>query len=115
VPLFSGKTTMMKLLVGETTPSEGVGEVWVHHNLRLAYIAQHSMHHLEASLENTPLEYIQNRFYKGLDKELSKLTTMALTDDEKELMGQRGSIVKVSSEAASDRSPSACGGPSWQP
>jgi elongation factor 3 len=87
---------MMKLLVGETEPTEGVGEVWQHHNLRLAYIAQHSMHHLEAALENTPLEYIQNRFYKGRDKELAKLTTMALTEEEMELKAQRGSVLAVS-------------------
>jgi elongation factor 3 len=68
----AGKTTLMKLLIGELSPDEGVGEVWQHHNLRLAYIAQHSMHHLEESIENTPLEYLQNRFYQGRDKEIAK-------------------------------------------
>ena len=60
----------MKLLIGELKADEGIGEVWVHHNLRLAYIAQHSMHHLEESVNNTPLEYLQNRFYQGLDRRL---------------------------------------------
>jgi hypothetical protein len=41
-----------------------VGEVWKHHNLRVAYIAQHSMHHLEANLSLTPITYIQDRFFK---------------------------------------------------
>ena len=40
----AGKTTLMKLLVGELTAKEGVGEHWMHHNLRLSYVAQHSMH-----------------------------------------------------------------------
>eukprot|EP00238_Polyblepharides_amylifera_P006460 CAMPEP_0196585252 /NCGR_PEP_ID=MMETSP1081-20130531/49991_1 /TAXON_ID=36882 /ORGANISM="Pyramimonas amylifera, Strain CCMP720" /LENGTH=1259 /DNA_ID=CAMNT_0041906735 /DNA_START=72 /DNA_END=3852 /DNA_ORIENTATION=- len=91
----AGKTTMLKLLVGELEPTEGVGEVWKHHNLRVSYIAQHSMHHLEASLEQTPLMYIQNRFYMGRDKEVAKLTTLAMTDEDKAAMEGRGGITKV--------------------
>eukprot|EP00854_Cymbomonas_tetramitiformis_P013308 gene13308-15726_t len=91
----AGKTTLMKLLVGEMEPDEGVGEVWKHHNLRLAYIAQHSMHHLEQSIENTPLQYIQNRFYDGRDKELSRMQTMHITPEDKELMKERGNIYEI--------------------
>jgi elongation factor 3 len=88
----AGKTTLLKLLVGDLEPTLGIGEVWKHHNLRVAYIAQHSMHHLEEHVESTPLAYIQDRFYLGRDKELAKLATLALEDDERELMTQRGEI-----------------------
>jgi hypothetical protein len=91
----AGKTTLLKLLVGDLEPTMGVGEVWKHHNLRVAYIAQHSMHHLEEHVESTPLAYIQDRFYLGRDKELAKLATLALEDDERELMTQRGEIEAI--------------------
>jgi len=55
----AGKTTMMKMLVGESVPDDGVGEVWKHHSLRLSYVAQHSMHHLEKNLLETPVKYLQ--------------------------------------------------------
>jgi len=91
----AGKTTLLKLLVGDLHPTPGVGEVWMHHNLRVAYIAQHSMHHLEDHVESTPLAYIQDRFYQGRDKELGKLATLALDDDERALMTQRGEIEAI--------------------
>lgn len=91
----AGKTTLMKLLIGELSPDEGVGEVWQHHNLRLAYIAQHSMHHLEESVENTPLEYLQNRFYLGRDKEISKRSSHNLTKDELTASRERGAISEI--------------------
>lgn len=76
-------------------PTSGVGEVWKHHNLRVAYIAQHSMHHLEEHVESTPLAYIQDRFYLGRDKELAKMATLSLDDSERELMTQRGEIEAI--------------------
>jgi len=91
----AGKTTLMKLLIGELRCDEGVGEVWQHHNLRLAYIAQHSMHHLEECTENTPLEYLQNRFYLGRDKEISKRSSHNLSKDEMALSRERGAISEV--------------------
>jgi len=91
----AGKTTMMKLMVGELDADNGSGEVWKHHNLRVSYIAQHSMHHLETALENTPLEYIQNRFYMGRDKEMGKMNSMYLTPEDKEAMQARGAIQAV--------------------
>jgi elongation factor 3 len=91
----AGKTTLLKLLVGDLDATSGVGEVWKHHNLRVAYIAQHSMHHLEDHVESTPLAYIQDRFYLGRDKELAKLATLALDDEDKSLMTQRGEIEQI--------------------
>ena len=91
----AGKTTLMKLLIGELSPDVGVGEVWQHHNLRLAYIAQHSMHHLEESVENTPLEYLQNRFYLGRDKEIAKRSSHNLTKEELAQSQERGAICEI--------------------
>ena len=36
----AGKSTLIRLLVQETEPDPGSGEVWKHHNLRVAYVAQ---------------------------------------------------------------------------
>ena len=91
----AGKTTLMKLLIGELSPDEGVGEVWQHHNLRLAYIAQHSMHHLEESIDNTPLEYLQNRFYLGRDKEIAKRSSHNLSKEELAASQERGAICEI--------------------
>jgi len=91
----SGKSTALKLLVGDLEPEEGVGEVWKHHNLRLAYVAQQSLHHLEEFVQDTPIHYLQERFRTGLDKEVSKLKSIALTDEEKEQMGQAGAVCEI--------------------
>ena len=48
------------------------------------------MHHLEASLEQTPITYIQNRFRFGKDKETA--ARFALTEEEEALMSKRGAI-----------------------
>ena len=91
----AGKTTLMKLLVGELTAKEGVGEHWMHHNLRLSYVAQHSMHHLESCLDASPAAYIQRRFADGQDKELLKMERMALTKEEEALRNKRGNVKEV--------------------
>ena len=36
-------------------------QVWKHHNLRLAYVAQHSFHHVEQHLEESPVDYFKWR------------------------------------------------------
>jgi len=89
----AGKTTLMKNIVGELEPTGG--SIWKHHNLRIAYIAQHSMHHLQAHLDMSPKEYIQTRFYQGRDKELAKIATIALTDEEKAEKNMRGSVSEI--------------------
>ena len=48
------------------------------------------MHHLEASLEQTPITYIQNRFRFGKDKETE--ARFRLTEEEEALMSKRGAI-----------------------
>ena len=85
----AGKTTLMKNIVGEIEPQSGT--IWKHHNLRIAYVSQHSMHHLETNLHLTPKEYIQTRFFLGRDKELA-MKTMKLTDEEENARLQRGNV-----------------------
>jgi elongation factor 3 len=63
-------------------PDEGSGEVWKHHNLRIAYVAQHSLHHVEQHLDSSPVDYIKWRFAGGVDKESLSKTTTKLTEEE---------------------------------
>mmetsp|Transcript_4722 Transcript_4722/g.10315 ORF Transcript_4722/g.10315 Transcript_4722/m.10315 type:complete len:1185 (-) Transcript_4722:291-3845(-) len=65
----AGKSTLVKMLVQETQPDENTGSVWKHMNLSIAYVAQHSFHHIEQHLDNSPVDYIKWRFAGGVDKE----------------------------------------------
>merc|ERR1712125_157629 len=77
----AGKSTMIKLLVGEIEPQEG--DVWKHPNARIAYVAQHAFHHIEDHLNKTPNEYIRWRFANGgEDKESLVKVTLQFTEDE---------------------------------
>jgi len=77
----AGKSTMIKLLVGEIEPQTGL--VWKHPNARIAYVAQHAFHHIESHLNMTPNEYIRWRYANnGEDKETLVKVTMQFTDDE---------------------------------
>jgi elongation factor 3 len=77
----AGKSTMIKLLVGEIEPQEG--DVWKHPNARIAYVAQHAFHHIENHLTKTPNEYIRWRYAnQGEDKESLVKVTMQFTDEE---------------------------------
>ena len=64
----AGKSTLIKLVVGENGPDNGEC-LWRHHNLRIAYVAQHSFHHIEQHLDRSPCEYLQWRFGKYIDEE----------------------------------------------
>jgi len=77
----AGKSTMIKLLVGEIEPQ--TGDVWKHPNARIAYVAQHAFHHIESHLTKTPNEYIRWRYAnQGEDKESLVKATMQFSDDE---------------------------------
>ena len=77
----AGKSTMIKLLVGEIEPQQG--DVWKHPNARIAYVAQHAFHHIESHLNKTPNEYIRWRFANnGEDKESLVKVSLQFTDDE---------------------------------
>uniref|UniRef100_A0A7S0B2M2 ABC transporter domain-containing protein n=1 Tax=Minutocellus polymorphus TaxID=265543 RepID=A0A7S0B2M2_9STRA len=80
----AGKSTMIKLLVGEIEPQ--VGDVWKHPNARIAYVAQHAFHHIEAHLNKTPNEYIRWRYANnGEDKESLVKVTMQFNEEEEKL------------------------------
>jgi elongation factor 3 len=80
----AGKSTMIKLLVGEIEPQ--TGDVWKHPNARIAYVAQHAFHHIENHLNKTPNEYIRWRYANnGEDKESLVKVTMQFTDQEVKL------------------------------
>jgi elongation factor 3 len=104
----AGKSTLIRLLVQETEPDEGSGEVWKHHNLRLAYVAQHSFHHIEEHLDHSPVDYIKWRFGSGVDKEDLARPSMKLTDEEeaadKTRQKQYGDVDKVVGRRKNGRS-----------
>merc|ERR1712226_767317 len=56
----AGKSTAIKVLVGEQKPTEGT--IWKAAGLRMAYVAQHAFHHLEKHMVETPTQYIMWRF-----------------------------------------------------
>merc|ERR1719335_754435 len=78
----AGKSTAIKVLVGEMTPSTGT--IWKAAGLRLAYVAQHAFHHLEKHMSKTPTEYIMWRFAGNDDKESLEFKSDKLTVDEEE-------------------------------
>merc|ERR1712137_892484 len=78
----AGKSTAIKLLIGELKPE--AGSIWRHANMRLAYVAQHAFHHLEKHLDKTPVDYILWRFAGADDREsLENANTETTDDDEK--------------------------------
>lgn len=91
-----GKSTLMKLIVGELGMNESsTGTIWKHHNLRVAYVAQHAIHHLMDHLDITPTQYLQRRYFEGRDKERSEMVTIALDENDKKLMAERGEICGI--------------------
>merc|ERR1712232_401413 len=78
----AGKSTAIKLLIGELKPISG--SIWRHQNMRLAYVAQHAFHHLEKHMDKTAVEYILWRFAGADDREsLENQNQEASEDDEK--------------------------------
>merc|ERR1712151_846119 len=76
----AGKSTAIKVLVGEQKPTEGT--IWKAPGLRMAYVAQHAFHHLEKHMTSTPVQYIMWRFAGNDDKESLEFKTTDLTVDE---------------------------------
>merc|ERR1719277_1426485 len=76
----AGKTTAIKVLVGEQKPTEGV--IWKAAGLCMAYVAQHAFHHLEKHMQETPTEYIMWRFAGNDDKESLEFKSTELSVDE---------------------------------
>merc|ERR1712019_20286 len=76
----AGKSTAIKLLIGELKPLSGA--IWRHANMRLAYVAQHAFHHLEKHLDKTPTDYILWRFAGADDRESLENQSKEINDDD---------------------------------
>merc|ERR1712226_1693484 len=76
----AGKSTAIKVLVGEQKPTEG--SIWKAAGLRMAYVAQHAFHHLEKHMQLTPTEYIMWRFAGNDDKGSLEFKSTELSVDE---------------------------------
>lgn len=82
-PNGAGKTTLVKMIVGETLPSNlGTCKFHIHHNLRVAYVAQHSFFHVEQHMEQSPCNYIAWRFKDAFDKEKLESDGYKITPEE---------------------------------
>jgi elongation factor 3 len=77
----AGKSTFIKILTGEVVPQSG--KVEKHPNLRIGYIKQHALEHVEMHLEKTPSQYLQWRYANGDDREVFLKQTRILTDADK--------------------------------
>ncbi|MCJ1364558.1 hypothetical protein MMC16_003670 [Acarospora aff. strigata] len=80
----AGKSTLIKLLTGETIPQ--IGRVEKHPNLRIGYIKQHALEHVEMHMEKTPNQYLQWRYANGDDREVRMKQTRVLTPEDKAQM-----------------------------
>merc|ERR1712100_103224 len=86
----AGKSTAIKILVGEMTPQDGT--IWKASGLRMAYVAQHAFHHLEKYMQETPTQYIMWRFAGNDDKESLEFKSDKLSVDEEEARAQKWCI-----------------------
>ncbi len=80
----AGKSTLIKLLTGETIPT--AGRVEKHPNLRIGYIKQHALEHVEMHMEKTPNQYLQWRYANGDDREVHMKQTRVLSEEDKKQM-----------------------------
>jgi elongation factor 3 len=80
----AGKSTLIKLLTGETIPQ--TGKVEKHPNLRIGYIKQHALEHVEMHMEKTPNQYLQWRYANGDDREVLMKQSRVLTEEDKTQM-----------------------------
>jgi elongation factor 3 len=81
--LVYSKTTLIKMIVGETTPTNmEFCKHYIHPNLRVSYVAQHAFAHVEQHMEDSPVAYIQWRFKDGYDKEKLESEAYRITEEE---------------------------------
>ncbi|EDO19383.1 hypothetical protein Kpol_1002p29 [Vanderwaltozyma polyspora DSM 70294] len=83
-PNGAGKSTLIKLLTGELVPKEG--KVEKHPNLRIGYIAQHALQHVNEHKEKTANQYLQWRYQFGDDREVLLKESRKISEGEKEMM-----------------------------
>merc|ERR1719399_1714634 len=92
----AGKSTAIKILVGEMTPQDGT--IWKASGLRMAYVAQHAFHHLEKHMQETPTQYIMWRFAGNDDKESLEFKSEKLSVDEEKARAQKWCIDSASGQ-----------------
>merc|ERR1712025_964028 len=92
----AGKSTAIKVLVGEQKPTEGA--IWKASGLRMAYVAQHAFHHLEKHMNSTPSQYIMWRFAGNDDKESLEFKSQELSVDEEAARAQKWCIDSASGD-----------------
>merc|ERR1712139_226262 len=92
----AGKSTAIKVLVGESKPTEG--SIWKAAGLRMAYVAQHAFHHLEKHMQETPTQYIMWRFAGNDDKESLEFKSDKLSVDEEKARAQKWCIDSASGQ-----------------
>merc|ERR1712023_557414 len=85
----AGKSTAIKVLVGEQKPTEG--SIWKAAGLRMAYVAQHAFHH-QKHMGETPVQYIMWRFAGNDDKESLEFQSQELSVDEEAARAQKWCI-----------------------
>jgi len=90
----AGKSTAIKVLVGEQKPTEG--SIWKAAGLRMAYVAQHAFHHLEKHMQETPTQYIMWRFAGNDDKESVEFKSTELSVDEEKARATKWCVDSVS-------------------
>lgn len=83
-PNGAGKSTLIKVLTGEVVPQ--IGKVEKHPNLRIGYIKQHALEHVEMHMEKTPNQYLQWRYANGDDREVMMKQTRVMTDEDQAQM-----------------------------
>jgi elongation factor 3 len=83
-PNGAGKSTLLKVLTGEVIPQQG--RVEKHPNLRIGYIKQHALEHVEQHMEKTPNEYLQWRYANGDDREVFLKQSRLLTAEDRAQM-----------------------------
>ena len=83
-PNGAGKSTLIKLLTGELVPQEG--KVEKHPNLRIGYIAQHALQHVNEHKEKTANQYLQWRYQFGEDREVLLKESRKISEEEREMM-----------------------------
>merc|ERR1712203_599347 len=90
----AGKSTAIKLLIGELKPAQGT--IWRHQNMRLAYVAQHAFHHVEKHMDKTAVDYILWRFAGADDRESLENQNQETTEDDAKKREQPWFICPVS-------------------
>ncbi|AMD21400.1 HER121Cp [Eremothecium sinecaudum] len=83
----AGKSTLIKLMTGEYVPTSG--KVEKHPNLRIGYIAQHALQHVNEHKEKTANQYLQWRYRFGDDREVLLKESRKISSEEERLMMEK--------------------------